>query len=239
MATPHISAADGDFAETVLLPGDPLRAKFLADNYLDQANLVTSVRGMLGYTGLYQGVPVSVMGSGMGMPSAAIYCYELFKFYNVANIIRIGSCGAVASSLQIHDVVAAIGCCTDSQINRNLFGNYDFAATCDFHLLATAVECASALDLNLNVGRVFSSDLFYLQREMLPTYQLMNVIAVEMESAGIYGVAAQLGKRALALLTVSDNVVGGEELSSTERQSGFDSMMRLALNTASRWAQQN
>lgn len=230
MPTPHISAADGDFAEAVLLPGDPLRARHIADTFLDDARQVTAVRNMLGFTGSYEGMAVSVMGTGMGIPSASIYITELIRFYGVERLIRVGSCGAIDPDLHLRDTVLAIGAATDSGTNRTRFGGWDFPATADFGLLRSAAEAAERSSTSARVGNVFSSDLFYNPRsDTVEIMSSMGILAVEMEAAGLYGIAAQEGVRALAVLTVSDHIVRDEQTSSDERERTFDDMVRLAL----------
>ena len=232
MATPHISAAESDIAEAVLLPGDPLRAKFIAETFLDDAREVTSVRNMLGYTGTYKGAPVTAMGTGMGIPSASIYITELIRFYGVKRLIRVGSCGALSTDVALRDVILAIGACTDSGVNRARYGGWDFAATADFGLLNAAAGVAATGDRKVHVGNVHSSDSFYNPVESaLSTWQSMNVLAVEMEAAGLYAIAAAEGTRALAILTVSDHVVTHEETTSDEREHTFGDMVTLALET--------
>ncbi len=232
MPTPHISADPGDFAEYVLLPGDPLRARFIAENFLEDAREVTAVRNMLGFTGSYRGIPVSVMGTGMGIPSASIYATELVETYGVSRLIRVGSCGAVSPDVAVRDVILAIGACTDSATNRARYLGYDFAATADFGLLAAAVQAAAEAGVEVKVGNVHSADLFYNpQPEMFDVMEKMGVLAVEMEAAGLYGVAAERGARALAILTVSDHVRTGEATTSEERERTFTDMMRIALET--------
>lgn len=228
--TPHISASRGDFAPSILLPGDPLRAEHIADNFLDDATEVTSVRNMLGYTGSYQGIPVSVMGTGMGIPSASIYATELVNEYGVERLIRVGSCGGVTDGVAIRDVILAIGACTDSLVNRTRYGGLDFAATADFWLLKAAAEAASARGVAVKVGNVHSADLFYNpDSEAFTRMEEMGVLAVEMEAAGLYGVAAEHGARALTICTVSDHIKTGESTSSDERQSTFGEMVEIAL----------
>jgi purine-nucleoside phosphorylase len=232
MPTPHISASPGDFAPSVLLPGDPLRAKHIADNFLDEARLVNEVRNMLGYTGSYKGVPVSVMGTGMGIPSASIYATELVDEYNVERLIRVGSCGAVTEKVAVRDVILAIGACTDSLVNRVRYGGLDFAATADFWLLKAAAEAAAARGIQVKVGNVHSADLFYNpDRGSFDRMEAMGVLAVEMEAAGLYGVAAERGARALTICTVSDHIRTGEATSSDERQETFNEMVEIALET--------
>ena len=231
MSTPHISAAKGDFAPSVLLPGDPLRAKHIADNFLDDATQVNEVRNMLGYTGTYEGTPVSVMGTGMGIPSASIYATELVNEYGVERLIRVGSCGAVSEEVAIRDVILAIGACTDSPVNRTRYGGLDFAATADFWLLRAAAEAAEARGIEYKVGNVHSTDLFYNpDPDAFDRMEAMGVLAVEMEAAGLYGVAAEHGGRALTICTVSDHIRTGEWVTSEERQSSFTEMVELALD---------
>jgi len=231
MATPHISAAKGDFAPSVLLPGDPLRAKHIAENFLEDAEVVNEVRNMLGFTGSYQGIPVSVMGTGMGIPSASIYVTELIQDYGVERLIRVGSCGGILPSVAIRDIILAIGACTDSGVNRVRYGGYDFAATADFELLRAAAEAAESKGIEVRVGNVHSADLFYNpDHQAFDRMEAMGVLAVEMEAAGLYGVAAERGGRALTICTVSDHVRTGESTSSEERQQTFDEMVDIALD---------
>jgi purine-nucleoside phosphorylase len=230
MPTPHIEAAPGDFAEAVLLPGDPLRAQHIADNFLDDARQVTGVRNMLGFTGTYKSLPVSVMGTGMGIPSASIYFTELVNEYGVQRLVRVGSCGGLGPKVKIRDVILAIGASTDSGVNRARYGGSDFAATADFGLLKATHEAAAAVGIQAQVGNVHSADLFYNpSKEAFEIMAGMGVLAVEMEAAGLYGVAAETGARALAVLTVSDHITTGESTSSAERETTFDDMVRIAL----------
>ncbi len=233
MATPHINAEPGDFAESILLPGDPLRAQYIAENHLTDPRLVTSVRNILGYTGSYEGVPVSVMGTGMGVPSASIYATELINSYGVKNLIRIGSCGALSHDVAIRDIVIAMGACTDSGVNRARYGGYDFAAIADYGLLRAAVDVAATYDHPVHVGNIYTSDLFYHPEndERVAFNQRMGVLAVEMEAAGLYGLAAEHGAKALALMTVSDHVLTHEATSAEERQTTFNEMVEIALRT--------
>lgn len=231
MPTPHISASKSDFAPSVLLPGDPLRAKHIAENFLDEIAQVNEVRNMLGFTGSYQGVPVSVMGTGMGIPSASIYVTELIDEYGVERLIRVGSCGAVTEKVAIRDVILAIGACTDSGVNRARYGGNDFAATADYWLLKAAEQAAAAKGIEVRVGNVHSADLFYNpDAEAFDRMEAMGVLAVEMEAAGLYGVAAEKGGRALTIATVSDHIRTGEATSSDERQQTFDEMVEIALD---------
>ncbi len=232
MPTPHIEAQPGDFAASVLMPGDPLRAKFIAENFLDNARCITRVRNMFGYTGYYKDKQVSVMGSGMGIPSASIYATELYKDYGVENIIRIGSCGAVREDIKIRDIIIAMAASTDSNVNRQRFNNLDFAACADFSLLKKMVDTAKRLDENVHVGQVFSADLFYTpQPEVFTLMEKYGILAVEMEAAGLYGVAAEYGKKALTILTVSDHIKTGEQTSSKERETTFNAMVKLTLES--------
>lgn len=230
MATPHIHAETGAFAPTVLMPGDPLRAKHIAETFLTDAVCVNTVRNMFGYTGTYKGKPVSVLGSGMGVPSISIYATELVKFYDVKNIIRIGSCGALPLDVKVRDVVIGMGASTDSNVNRNRLAGMDFAAMASFELLEKAVAAARAKSINVKVGNVFTSDLFYNPSETLfDTLEKYGVLAVEMEAAGLYGVAAEYGINALAIFTVSDHIRTGEALSAELRQTSFNDMVEVAL----------
>lgn len=233
MPTPHIAAEAGDFAEIILLPGDPLRAQHIADTFLEDVQQVTAVRNMFGFTGTYQGQRVSAMGTGMGIPSASIYAKELITEYGVKKLIRVGSCGGIGSDVGIRDVIIAMGACTDSGVNRARFRNLDFAAIADYELLRAAVDAAEAKGKTVRVGNVFSADLFYHPDfSLFDTMEKMGVMAVEMEAAGLYGVAAEYGAQALAILTVSDHVRTGEATSSAERQSTFNDMIEIALEAA-------
>jgi purine-nucleoside phosphorylase len=230
--TPHISAATGDFAESILLPGDPLRARYIAETHLEKVRLVTEVRGMLGYTGEYRETAVSVMGTGMGVPSASIYATELITEYGVKNLIRVGTCGAIQPEVRLRDIVLGMGACTDSGVNRARFDGADFAAIADFHLLRTAVETAERLGLRVHVGNLFTADLFYDPRpERYERIAAMGVLAAEMEAAGLYAIAAEHGVRALAMAMAGDHLGDQESLSSEERERGVDQMVELALET--------
>lgn len=230
MPTPHISAAPDEIAPSVLLPGDPLRAKHIAQDFLDDAEQVNEVRNMLAYTGSYEGLPVSVMGTGMGIPSASIYVTELIDEYGAERLIRVGSCGGILPDVSIRDVILAIGACTDSLVNRMRYGGYDYAATADFGLLRSAAEAATDRGVEVRVGNVHSADLFYSpDPEAFDRMEEMGVLAVEMEAAGLYGAAAERGARALTICTVSDHVRTGESTSSEERQQTFDEMVEIAL----------
>ena len=232
MGTKHMNAAPGDFAESVLMPGDPLRAKYIADTYLDGARRVTDVRNMWGYTGSYRGVPVSVMAHGMGIPSASIYCTELLTDYGVRRIIRVGSCGTSHPDVKLRDIIIGMGACTDSAVNRIRFGGYDYAAIATFDLVSKAVAAARALQVRFHVGNLFSADLFYTpDTDMFATMAKYDVLGVEMEAAGIYPIAAEHGAEALAICTVSDDILGGGALSVEDRQTTFDEMITVALET--------
>ena len=236
MSTPHNSAQPGDFAKTVLMPGDPLRAKFIADTFLENAKLVNNVRGIQGYTGTYKGTPVSVMASGMGMPSIGIYSYELFTQYGVDNIIRIGSAGAISEKLKLRDVIAGQASCTDSNFAHQYGLPGQFAPIADFTLLETAVAAARGLGVEMPVGSLLSSDVFYDASDSTMKWAEMGVLAVEMESAALYMTAARLGKRALAICSISDSIVTGEALPASDRQTTFTTMMKIALETAVKMA---
>lgn len=229
-ATPHINPK-GEFAKTVLMPGDPLRAKFIAENFLGDAILVNNVRGIQGYTGKYKGVPVSVMASGMGIPSIGIYSYELFSFFGVENIIRVGSAGGMQPNIKLRDIVIAMGACTNSNFASQYGLEGTFAPIASYSLLEKAVHVAKNMGFNYHVGNLLSSDTFYSESSS-ESWQKMGVMAVEMEAAGLYMNAARLNKNALAICTVSDHLLTGEETSAEERQSTFKDMISLALEVA-------
>jgi len=232
MATPHINAQKGDFADVVLMPGDPLRAKYIAENFLDNVKLVNEVRGMLGYTGTYKGRKVSVMGHGMGIPSCSIYMTELFAQFDVKTIIRIGSCGAISADVKVRDIVIGMGASTDSKVNRQRFKGHDFAAIADFDLIRNAVDAANAKNIPVRVGNVFSADLFYSpDPEMFDVMEKYGILGVEMEAAGLYPIAAEFGGKALGIFTVSDHIRSGENLSAEERQLSFNEMITVALES--------
>ena len=231
--TPHIKAEPSDFAKTVLMPGDPLRAKFIAENFLEDARLVNNVRGIQGYTGTYKGVPVSVMASGMGMPSIGIYSYELYNFFGVENIIRVGSAGGTSHKVKIRDVIIGMGACTTSNyaVQYNLEGT--FAPICDYELMTAAIEEAQKIGASYVVGNILSSDIFYNANPAASEkWTKMGVLGVEMEAAALYMNAAYAGKRALAICTVSDHLLTGEALDSDARQNSFTDMMEIALGVA-------
>lgn len=231
--TPHNGAIKGDIAKTVLMPGDPLRAKFIADTYLQDVRCFNTVRNMLGYTGTYQGVPVSVMGGGMGMPSIGIYSYELFNFYGVESIIRVGSAGGIADEVKVRDVVAGMGACTNSNYAHQYQLPGTYAPIASFDLLERAVAAGRDQSVELKVGNVLSSDTFYDDNDQATvSWQKMGVLAVEMEAAALYMNAARANKKALCLLTISDLPLKGESLSAEERQTSFTQMMEIALAVA-------
>lgn len=233
MPTPHINAQPGDFAEAVLMPGDPQRAEQIASTFLAGARRVTDVRNAWGYTGTYKGRPVSVMAHGMGIPSCSIYATELVREYGVKTLIRVGSCGALAADIRLGDVIVALGASTDSKVNRLRFHDHDFAAIADFGLVERAVAAARAAGVPVRVGNVFSTDLFYSpQPEVFDTLEKLRVVGIEMEAAGLYGLAAEHGVRALALLTVSDHIRRKEHMSPDERRTSFAAMIGVALETA-------
>lgn len=232
MATPHIDAEMGDFADVVLMPGDPLRAKFIAENFFDGAQQVNNVRGMLGYTGTYKGRKISVMGHGMGIPSCSIYAKELITEFGVKKIIRVGSCGAVRADIGLRDVVIGMGACTDSNVNRMRFKNHDFAAIADFDMVRNAVDAAKILGIKTRVGNLFSADLFYTpDPQLFEVMEKYGILGVEMEAAGIYGVAAEFGARSLAICTVSDHIKTHEATTAQERQTTFNDMVYIALES--------
>jgi len=231
--TPHISAKLGDFAKTVLMPGDPLRAKFVAETYLENPILVNPVRGINGYTGTYKGKKVSVMASGMGMPSIGIYSYELFNYYDVDNIIHIGTAGSMHPDLKIRDVAFAMGACTNSDYVRQFELPGTYAPICSFPLLKKAVEVTEAMgNVNYKVGNFLSSDTFYDDSMGTMKWSKMGVLCVEMEAAALYMNAARAGKNALAICTISDSIVTGEATTAEERQTSFNNMMMIALEIA-------
>ena len=232
--TPHINAPQGAFAPTVLMPGDPLRAKYIADTYLENAVLVNNVRGVQGYTGEYRGKRVSVMASGMGMPAIGIYSYELFNFYGVENIIRVGSAGALTEKLALRDVVAGMSVYTDSNYGHQFGYHGTMAPCCSYELLSAAMEASKRLDAHLVPGPICSHDGFYAQGayDSTPILNKMGVLCVEMEAYALYLNAAAAGKNALALLTISDSLVTGESLPAEERQTPFTRMMEIALEIA-------
>ena len=231
--TLHIKATRDKVAKTVLMPGDPLRSKFIAENFLENAELFNNVRGIHGYTGTWRGVPVSVMASGMGMPSIGIYSYELYNAFDVENIIRIGSAGALREDVALRDIVFGMGCCTNSNFGAQYHMAGTIAPIADFSLLRTAVEIAEQTDARIHVGNILSADTFYDDTPADATdWNKMGVLAVDMEAAALYMTAARAGKRALAMCTVSDHLLRHEGLSAEERERSFTQMMEIALDTA-------
>ena len=231
MSTPHLQGNKGDYAPVVLMPGDPLRAKYIAETFLENVRCVNEIRNMFGYTGTYKGKPVSVQGSGMGQPSIGIYSYELFHFFDVQSIIRVGTAGGIADHVQLRDIVLAQGACTNANYaaQYNLPGTY--APIASFRLLRRAAEAAERLGYAVHVGDVFSSELFYDDADSLADWKKMNVLAVEMEAAALYMNAARAGKEALCICTVSDCPLREEFTTAEERQTGFTKMMEIALET--------
>ena len=233
MSSKHINASPEDFASTVLMPGDPLRAKYIAEKYLENVKLVNEVRNMFAFTGDYQGTRLSIMGHGMGIPSVSIYATELINEYGVKNIIRAGSCGAVSPQIKLRDIVVGLGASTDSSVNRMRFEGYDYAAIADYGLLENIVTAARNRKIEVQVGNIFSADLFYTpQPEMFDVMEKYNILGVEMEAAGLYGLAAEFGAKAVTICTVSDHIRSGEALSAEDRQTTFDEMIEVALDAA-------
>ncbi len=231
--TPHINATPSDFGKTVLMPGDPLRAKFIAENFLENAVLVNNVRGIHGYTGTYKGVKVSVMASGMGMPSIGIYSYELYNFFGVENIMRIGSAGSMQEQIKIRDVVIGMGASTNSAFANQFQLPGTFASIANYDFMKAAVDSAAENGVNYHVGNILSSDTFYDDNsDAMAKWMKMGVMCVEMEAAALYMTAARCNKRALAILTISDHIVTGEKTTAEERQNTFTQMMEIALETA-------
>jgi purine-nucleoside phosphorylase len=228
----HIGAKENEIAETVLLPGDPLRAKYIAETFLEGATLYNEVRNMFGYTGTYKGKKISVQGTGMGVPSIAIYINELMQSYNVQKLIRVGTCGAIQKDVKVRDVILAMTSSTDSQMNRINFGGIDFAPTADFELLKNAYDAGIEKGLNLKVGNVFTADQFYNDNANFEKLAKYGILAVEMETTALYTLASKFGRKALSVLTVSDHILTGEETTAEERQVTFNSMIEVALEAA-------
>lgn len=228
----HIGAKENEIAETVLLPGDPLRAKYIAENFLEDAKCYNEVRNMFGYTGTYKGKRISVQGTGMGVPSIAIYVNELMTSYNVQNLIRVGTCGAIQKDVKVRDVILAMSASTDSQMNRLTFGGVDYAPTADFDLLKKAYDVGIEKGLSLKVGNVFTADMFYNDNSELEKWAKYQILAIEMESAALYTLAAKMNRKALSVLTVSDHILTGEETTAEERQSTFNEMIEVSLEAA-------
>lgn len=226
----HINAKKGDIAETILLPGDPLRAKWIAENFLEDPVCYNEVRGMLGFTGKYKGKPISVQGSGMGIPSINIYAHELINEFGVKNLIRVGSAGSMQKTIQLRDVVIAMAASTDSSLNRSRFNGGDFAPTANFELFRKAIQIAAQKDIEVKAGNVLSSDTFYTDDpEEWKKWAKFNVLCVEMEAAGLYSTCAKLGANALSILTISDSLVTGEVTTAEERETTFSHMIEIAL----------
>ena len=229
----HMNAKQGDFAKVVLFPGDPLRAKSIASNFLENVTEVTNVRNMLGYTGTYSGKPVSVMAHGMGTPSISIYANELFSFYDVDKIIRVGTAGGIADDIKVRDIVVAMGAGTNSNMNRSRVAGYDFASIPSFELLKSCWSAVEKSGIKAKFGNVFTNDCFYSENEhLIPALRKMNILAIEMETAELYALAAKYRKHALSILTISDHVITGEETTAQERQETFNDMVKLAIQTA-------
>jgi purine-nucleoside phosphorylase len=229
----HIAAEKGQIAPRVLFPGDPLRAKWIAETYLDDVICYTEIRSMFGFTGTYKGERISVQGSGMGQPSASIYANELFAEYDVQTLIRVGTCGALTEAVRVRDVIVAMSASTDSQMNRLRFHGIDYAPTADYQLLRAAVDAAEAAGLNVHVGQVFSGDLFYNDRaDLVSRTAEYGVLGIEMEASALYTLAAKFGRRALGIMTVSDHLITKEETTAEERQTTFSEMITIALDAA-------
>ncbi|MDX5474561.1 MAG: purine-nucleoside phosphorylase [Bacillaceae bacterium] len=230
----HIGAKQGEIAETILLPGDPLRAKYIAETFLEDAVCYNEVRGMLGFTGTYKGHRISVQGTGMGVPSISIYVNELMQEYNVQNLIRVGTCGAIQKDVKVRDVILAMSASTDSQMNRMTFGGVDYAPTANFELLKKAYDVGVEKGLNLKVGNVFTADMFYNDNAEWEKWAKYGILAIEMESSALYTLAAKYGRKALSVLTVSDHILTGEETTAEERQTTFSEMMEVALEAVTK-----
>lgn len=227
----HIGAKPGEVAKTVLLPGDPLRAKFVAEHLFEDASCYSQVRGMYGYTGTYQGLPISIQGTGMGIPSISIYVHELIQEYGVKNLIRVGTCGCIQKSIDLEQVLLAIGACTDSMTNNMVFSGLQYAPTANYHLLSKAYQAAESLGIDCMVGNIYSTDLFYLDDP--DRYQACidhGVLAVDMETSALYTLAARSGVNALSILTVSDNIITGAQATVQDRQENFMDMMKVAMD---------
>lgn len=228
----HIGASENEIAETVLLPGDPLRAKFIAETFLDNVKCYNEVRNMFGFTGEYKGHRISVQGTGMGVPSISIYINELMQSYNVQNLIRVGTCGAIQKDVKVRDVILAMTASTDSQMNRLTFGGVDYAPTASFDLLKKAYDSGIEKGLNLKVGNVFTADMFYNDNAEHEKWAQYGILAIEMETSALYTLAAKFGRKALSVLTVSDHILTGEETTAQERQSTFHEMIEVALEAS-------
>ncbi|XBC43278.1 MAG: purine-nucleoside phosphorylase [Buchnera aphidicola (Meitanaphis flavogallis)] len=233
MTTSHINAKKDDFSDFVLMPGDPIRARYIAKNYLNHATEVTNVRSMLGFTGDYKGKRISIMSHGIGMPSCLIYAYELITEYNVKKIIRIGTCGTVCEDINLNDIIICLGASTDSKINRLRFRNNDFSAVADFDLVCNLVFASKDLGIQVNVGNFFTTDLFYHNNnDVLQSVKQFNIIGIEMETAGLYSISAELGIKSASICTVSDHIIKNSRISSQDRESSLDKMIKIALNSS-------
>ncbi|MEC2078096.1 purine-nucleoside phosphorylase [Metabacillus fastidiosus] len=228
----HIGAKENEIAETILLPGDPLRAKYIAETFLEDVICYNEVRGMLGFTGTYKGERISVQGTGMGVPSISIYINELMQSYGVQQLIRVGTCGAIQKDVKVRDVILAMSASTDSQMNRVIFGPVDYAPTADFELLKKAYDAGIEKGLHLKAGNVFTADMFYNDHSELEKWAKYGILAIEMETAALYTLAAKFNRKALSVLTVSDHILTGEETSAEERQTTFNEMITVALEAA-------
>ncbi|CAL4326592.1 purine-nucleoside phosphorylase [Buchnera aphidicola] len=230
MSTPHINSQKNDFSDVVLMPGDPLRAKYIAENYLENYVQINSTRLMLAYTGFYNNKKISVMSHGIGIPSASLYVRELILEYKVKKIIRIGTCGTVREDINLRDIVISMGASTDSKVNRIRFNNHDFSAIADFDMLFNAVQIAKKMNIKVYVGNFFTTDSFYSDdKNILDVLKKYNILGVDMETSGIYAVSAELRAQALSICTVSDHILKKEKLSSKDRESSFDNMINIAL----------
>lgn len=228
----HIGAKKGEIADTILLPGDPLRAKYIAENFLENPVCYNEVRGMLGFTGTYKGKKISVQGTGMGVPSISIYVNELIREYDVKNLIRVGTCGAIQNDVKVRDVILAMSSSTDSKMNQMNFNGIDYAPTANFELLKNAYDAAVDKGMQVKVGNVFTADQFYNDNSELEKWAQYQILAIEMETTALYTIAAKYGRKALSVLTVSDHVLTGEETTSEERQTTFNEMIEVALEAA-------
>lgn len=232
MITPHINARKGDFSDSVLMPGDPVRAKYIADNYLSNVVEVTNVRSMLGFTGWYKGRKISVMSHGIGIPSCLIYVHELVKEFNVNKIIRIGTCGTVIHTININDIIICLGASTDSKVNRLRFNDNDFSSVANFYLVNNLVQSAQNLKIIVKVGNFFTTDLFYSTiNDVLETIQKYNILGIDMETAGLYSLALEYGIQSASICTVSDHILKKQKISFKDRESNLDKMIRVSLES--------
>ncbi|WP_367670502.1 purine-nucleoside phosphorylase [Sodalis-like secondary symbiont of Drepanosiphum platanoidis] len=232
MSTPHINAKKCDFSDVILMPGDPLRAKYIANTFLKNSKIINEVRGMLGYTGFYKGKMISVMGHGMGIPSAMIYVQELITHFGIKKILRIGSCGAIKSNISIRDIIICMGASTDSKFNRIKFNNNDYSATADFYMMKNAINSAKNNNIPIKIGNIFSTDLFYFyNKKKIKFLKKYGILGIDMESSGIYSIASEFNASALTICTVSDHLLTGEKLSSKDRQNTFNDMIYLSLES--------